>query len=176
MKVLFLDHDGVICLSSEFGSRFKNSEGLDSMFDRFNNKAIKVLNDIIRETDCEIVVSSDWKYHSNFSQLQELYKIRGILKSPIDCTPFYLYPEDYDEIEFNPKYDLEQNRSLEIKRWLRLHPDVTNWVAVDDLNMNGENFRWGLKNFVHTPFIREGIKQSGVKDKIIKFLNENPNL
>jgi hypothetical protein len=54
MKVIFLDHDGVICLSTEWGSRFKNKEGLDSTFDRFNDKALKVLNEIIDETDCEI--------------------------------------------------------------------------------------------------------------------------
>jgi hypothetical protein len=31
---------------------------------------------------------------------------------------------------------------------------------------------WGLTNFVLTPRSYEGIKQSGVRDKIIKFLNE----
>jgi len=29
---------------------------------------------------------------------------------------------------------------------------------------------WGLDNFVHTPRSGEGIKQSGIKEKIIKFL------
>jgi len=29
---------------------------------------------------------------------------------------------------------------------------------------------YGLKNFVHTPRSNEGIKQSGIKEKIIKFL------
>ena len=74
MKVIFLDHDGVTCLSTEWGSRFKNKEGLDSTFDRFNDKAIKVLNKIIEETDCEIVISSDWRFHATLEQMQELYK------------------------------------------------------------------------------------------------------
>jgi hypothetical protein len=30
---------------------------------------------------------------------------------------------------------------------------------------------WGLKNFVLTPIKNEGIKQTGVKEKIIKFLS-----
>ena len=34
------------------------------IFDRFNDKAIKVLNEIIEATDCEIVISSDWRFHS----------------------------------------------------------------------------------------------------------------
>ncbi len=74
MKVLFLDHDGVICLSTEWGGRFKKqkkwggrkmsmSNGevpLEYRFDNFNKKAVKVLNEILEETGAEIVVSSDW--------------------------------------------------------------------------------------------------------------------
>jgi hypothetical protein len=29
---------------------------------------------------------------------------------------------------------------------------------------------WGLKNFVLTPINNEGIKQTGIKDKILNFL------
>ena len=57
MKVLFLDHDGVICLSSQWGGRFKkkgydsNPETpLDIRMDSFDTKAVKVLNQIIEET------------------------------------------------------------------------------------------------------------------------------
>lgn len=176
MKVLFLDHDGVICLSTEWGSRFKNKEGLDSVFDRFNNKAIKVLNEIIESTDCEIVVSSDWKYHGTLEQIQELYKIRGIVKSPIDYTPKEL-PSKGKFISWQT--ELEEIRSLEITHYLSEHPEITNWVAVDDMDLSEHygpisgNFLWGLKNFVQTPKSSEGIKQSGIKEKIIKFLNND---
>jgi len=167
MKVLFLDHDGVVCLSTEWGSRFKNGDGLDSIFDRFNDKAIKVLNLIIEETDCEIVVSSDWRFHSTLEQMQELYKIRGIKKSPIDYTDSIVNIKGLDY--------LEHNRQLEIKDWLSKHPEVTHWVAVDDLNMSPEFCKKygdseGLTNFVLTPRSKEGIKQCGIKEKIIKFL------
>lgn len=167
MKIIFLDHDGVICLSTEWGSRFKNKEGLDSVFDRFNIKAIKVLNQIIEETDCEIVVSSDWRFHATLEQMQELYKIRGIKKSPIDYTDSIVAIKGLDY--------LEHNRQLEIKDWLSKHPGVTHWVAIDDLNMSQEFCKKygdseGLTNFVLTPRSSEGIKQSGIKEKILKFL------
>lgn len=161
MKVLFLDHDGVICLSSEWGSRYKNKEGLDSVFDRFNEKAVKVLNEIIEATDCEIVVSSDWRFHGSLSQMRELYKIRGILKSPIGYT---------DYIKSNAQ-DLELARAQEILKWMGIH-DTKNqmtFCAVDDLDM----LIWLTDNFVHTPRSSEGIKQSGVKEKIIKILNND---
>jgi hypothetical protein len=181
MKVLFLDHDGVICLASEWGSRFKNQEGLDSHFDRFNDKAVDVLNEVIDETDCEIVVSSDWKYHSALETMQEIYRIRGIKKAPIDYTSQVLDNSDIPEgFTWIRHEDLEQTRSLEIKKWLREHPEVTAWCSVDDLHMGIERLSygrkierdWGLSNFVWTPNSREGIKQTGVKEKIVDLLGK----
>lgn len=174
MKILFLDHDGVICLSTEWGSRFKNREGLDSYFDRFNDKAIAVLNEIIDETDCEIVISSDWRYHSPLEQMQELYKIRGIRKSPIAYTRLDLDPTLFVGTYSNT--EMEETRSWEILDWVNSHQEITHWVAVDDLDLSehfgpvSKNYAWGLKNFVRTPRSSEGIKQSGIKQKIIKFL------
>ena len=85
MRILFLDNDGVICLSNNWGSRSKKwskyrSANPDSgkekkdapvfvRFDDFDKKAIKVLNEIIEETGCEIVVSSDWRLHANLEEL-----------------------------------------------------------------------------------------------------------
>ena len=167
MKVIFLDHDGVICLQSECGGRFDNSEGLDSIFDKFNTGAIKVLNEILAETDAEIVVSSDWRFHVDLATMQELYKVRGIIKSPIAYTGSLIIGKSVS--------DLELNRQAEIKDWLLKHPEVTHWVAIDDMNMSDEfiNQRYGqngLTNFVQTPRSREGIKQSGIKQKVLKFL------
>ncbi len=171
MKVLFLDHDGVICLSTQWGGRFKkkgydsNPETpLDIRMDSFDSKAVKVLNDIIEETGCEIVVSSDWKNWGNLEKMREMYITRGI-KPPIDLTPNM---KDFDEgvfAMFKWKNLYEAIRVIEIKKWLEDHPEVTHWVAVDDMDLSK------LDNFVMTtkPY-NEGIKQSGVKEKILKFL------
>jgi hypothetical protein len=64
-------------------------------------------------------------------------------------------------------------RVIEITQFLHDHPEITHWVAVDDLDMgkNGESWKdWGIDNFVLTPLATQGIKQSGIKDKILKFL------
>ena len=64
-------------------------------------------------------------------------------------------------------------RVIEIKQFLHDHPEVTHWVAIDDLDMgkNGEGWKdWGLDNFVLTPKGNEGIKQSGIKEKVLSFL------
>ena len=179
MKVLFLDHDGVICLSNNWGGRYKkkgydsNPETLmDIRMDSFDSKAVKVLNSIVEQTGCEIVVSSDWKRWGTLEQMQEMYVTRGI-KPPIGLTPLLKNCTIHgNNFIWSKEWDLEQERSIEIKQYLHDHPEITHWVAVDDLNMsNDEEFKpWGLENFVLTPKSSEGIKQSGVKDKILKFL------
>jgi hypothetical protein len=69
-------------------------------------------------------------------------------------------------------------RVIEIKQYLHDHPEITHWVSIDDLDMGktgtheGTKFEhdWGLDNFVLTPKDNEGIKQSGIKQKILSFL------
>lgn len=174
MKVIFLDNDGVMCLSTEWGGRIKkikkwklnnpDSEGYVNdpqipahiKMDNFNSKAVKVLNEILELTDAEIVVSSDWKLHCTLEQLQDMFKEYGVIKSPIDVTP---------NVVLKNLQDLESNRVTEITNWLNNHPEVTHWVAIDDLDLSK------LPNFVHTKKMKEGIKQSGIKEKIIKFLS-----
>ena len=192
MKVIFLDHDGVICLSTEWGGRFKKqkkagrklSQSIESLpvaarFDNFNNKAINILNEILEETGAEIVVSSDWKRWANVEEMGEYYELHGIKKKPIGFTKNLGECEQPQNFIWSPRWELEQSRSLEILQYLRDNSEVTHWVAVDDLNMGkiqkhetwGDmELDWGLDNFVHTPLSREGIKQTGIKEKIVNFL------
>ena len=191
MKVIFLDLDGTICLSNNWGgrskkwakyrsenpetSKFINDAPVEVRFDDFDKKAIKVLNEILEETGAEIVVSSDWRCHANLEELGEYFISQGILKKPVGVTKLLgqcNQPENYPWLR---KWDVEQSRSLEILQYLFDHPEVSQWVAVDDLDMgkNGEEWKdWGLDNFVLTPSRTEGIKQSGIKEKIIKILKQ----
>jgi hypothetical protein len=198
MKVIFLDHDGVICLSNNWGGRGKKqkeygrkmSQSISELpvevrFDNFDKKAIEVLNSILDETDAEIVVSSDWKRHATTEELGEYYEQQGIIKKPIGCTAFFRDLQSagkipgYDDFVWERHNDLEQERHFEILDYLKNHPEITHWVAIDDLNMGipvsthhyGDFDReWGLTNFVWTPQESEGIKQSGKKEKILEFL------
>jgi hypothetical protein len=200
MKVIFLDNDGVICLSNNWGSRLKKQKKLDYKpefndnnqlpveyrFDNFDVKAVKILNQILETTGAEIVVSSDWRLHASLDEIGEYYTSKGIIKKPIGFTEVFHYtnwleegriPSDFD---WNRTDGREQERHFEIKDWLKSHPEVTHWVAVDDLHMGihvaassyGPYDRdWGLENFVWTPRDCEGIKQNGIKQKIIKYLS-----
>ena len=191
MKLIFLDHDGVIALSNNWGGRTKKfakyrSANPDASkdikdapvsfrFDDFDKKAIKILNKILEETGAEIVVSSDWKLYATLEELGEYYEEQGIIKKPIaltdnlkDCTVHG------DDFIWSTMWDSEQMRTIEIKQYLHDHPEVTHWVAIDDLNMGkiGEPWKdlWAIDNFVLTPKSNEGIKQLGIKEKILNYL------
>lgn len=195
MKVIFLDHDGVICLSTEWGGRHKKqrkigrklSQGilelpLDARFDNFNNKAVKILNEIIQATDAEIVVSSDWKRWATVEEMGVYYESKGIIKKPIAFTKNLGDCDIPQNFIWSRAWDLEQTRSLEIKQYLADHPEITHWVSIDDLRMgkSGLDYSipyehdWGLDNFVETPKSTEGIKQTGIKESILNFLNDEP--
>jgi hypothetical protein len=174
-SVIFLDNDGVMCLSTEWGSRDKkinkwklanpgnpgyvNDPKIPAhiKMDNFNSKAVKVLNDILALTDAEIVVSSDWKLHCTLEGLQDMFIKYGVSKAPIGTTPNHVL-KSMDEIE--------SMRVAEISEWLESHPDVEKWVAIDDLDLSTLEF------FVHTKRMKEGIKQSGIKEQILKILSE----
>ena len=187
-SILFLDHDSVICLSNNWGGRKKKwskyrSANPDSSpnikeapvlvrFDDFDKKAVKILNEIIEETGCEIVVSSDWKRWATVEEMGEYYESKGIIKKPIAFTDSILY-DDYDDFPWHNKSELEQTRSLEIAQYIGQNPVITHWVAIDDLNMSltdVDGKTWGLKNFVLTPEDKEGIKQTGIKEKVLEYL------
>ena len=187
MKVLFLDNDGVICLANNWGSRVKkrkkdkislvmNDPDVEAKyrFDYFDKKAVKVLNQVLEETGAEIVVSSDWRLFATLEELGEYFLSKGILKAPIAFTKRYIGCDKPDEFEWVRQTMYEQQRCIEVRQYLTDHPEITHWVCIDDLRLGVESLgleqKWGLSNFVHTPRENEGIKQSGVKEKILKFL------
>ena len=155
MKIIFIDIDGVLATAPCWHMSQDNKWGAYP----FDKKAVKVLNEILKETGAEMVLSSDWKHHYTMKQITEIFtELNGVIKAPFDRTPF---SKEYTAM------NLEGGRIGEINMWLKENKEklgITHWVAVDDLKM------FDLENFVHCPRVMEGIKQTGVKQKIINFL------
>jgi len=191
-KILFLDLDGTICLSNNWGGRAKKwkkyrklnpdatsdtTAPVEVRFDDFDKKAVKVLNEVLEETGAEIVVSSDWRLFATLEELGEYFLSKGIIKKPIAFTKRYIGCDKPDEFEWVRRMMYEQQRCIEVRQYLTDHPEITHWACIDDLvlgekdDCNREQ-KWGLSNFVHTPRENEGIKQSGVKEKLLQYLND----
>jgi len=119
----------------------------------FDKGAVQILNEIIKETDCEIVVSSDWKLWVSLEEMKDFYISQGIIKSPIG----YTLDKSSEIMSLD---DLARLRVEEITQWLD-DSDVLIWVAVDDLDLRK------LERFV---FIESSL---GIKSKkVIKEIKE----
>merc|ERR1711920_97646 len=103
-------------------------------------QAMGSLRSIIQETGATIVLSSEWR------RTEELRSsIGAVLKSyeiPLfrDITPIFHARPEVGEI--SPIYAWCERRAREIGKWLKDHPEVTSWVALDDLDFSwADNYR-----------------------------------
>ena len=139
MKVIFLDVDGVLN-SDEYFDRIENLnvQGIENEIDV--NK-IKLLKRAIDETKSKVVLTSSWRYTRKAKSLKDLLSNYEIY---VDSTPF-----------------INNNRGLEIKKWLSDNTSIEDYVILDDeifdsydeelinklikiSNGNGHNFGEGL--------------------------------
>ncbi|MCL2102137.1 MAG: HAD domain-containing protein [Fibromonadales bacterium] len=152
-KALFLDIDGVIQPFTEY--RFKyvhNDAEMEQLFKKLEDEfevdyrefdkydvaaayydwdkdAVKEIKRILDETGAKIVVSSSWRSGTTGDYFPFLLRMHGLQK--------YLY--GYTPIFFKglPKYeDIKRTRSIEILEYLRMHPHIKKWVAVDDIDLD----------------------------------------
>ena len=189
MKIIFLDNDGVICLSNNWGGRTRKFNKYRKLhpeadalswstvdvfhrFDDFDKKAVKILNQILIETGAQIVVSSDWKKHATLEELGDYYNSQGIIRRPIALTKSWVGCDKIDDFLWTRSLQYEQQRAFEINQYIKDNPEITHWVAIDDLDMS-QRKTWGITNFVLTPRMSEGIKQSGIRERIMSFLTDN---
>lgn len=155
-KYIFLDIDGVLATTRQFYSKKIN---VWNTYD-FDKKCVKVLNEILDESKAIIILSSDWKYHYDLDTMNMIFAGNGI-KTMISAFTPSLWDVKYFKLQ-----ELEACRSEEIIKYATKHK-MEKWVAIDDLDM-GKILP--EENFIHTPRAMEGIKQSGIKQKILKKL------
>ena len=155
VKIIYTDIDDVLSLGSEIHPKLTKW----GYVHRFNAKAVKVFNEILKETGAEIVISSDWKNHYSLKDLQEIFiEWAGIDKAPIDVTRTFGNTALQLLEEFRAKEILEHAGNLM----------PYSWVAIDDLSLR---FWIPENHFVYLPRYMEGVKQSGKKEEIIRKLN-----
>ena len=95
MNILFLDHQGVM--------RLNKHPNPGKLID-FDAECVEILNSILKKTDAEIVVSSDWKYWVNLDEMGIFYTNQGVIKKPIAYTPI---TKKYIKEEYNIQMSTE---------------------------------------------------------------------
>lgn len=115
--VLFLDFDGV--LNSDLHIK-RIRKGEPSAVREIDSGCVDLLNKIIEETNCKIVISSSWRMHNSLDMLIEIL-IKSGLKYP-------------DNIIGNTLLCDLSHRGLEIQDWLFVNRFEGNYVILDDLD------------------------------------------
>ena len=158
---IFLDIDGVLATSHQFHTN--NKKWPDYGRYRFDDKCVKVFNEILKKTNARIVLSSDWKLNYSIEAMNNIFEVNRIEGKVSDIT------SSLWKVKFTSFAQLQDCRADEILKYVHEH-DIEHWIAIDDLDLSP----WiPDEHFVCTPRANEGIKQSGVKNKIIKkMINE----
>ena len=118
MNVIFLDIDGVLntdrwealCLSEDI-------ELEDKFGITFDDISIANLRTIISRTNASIVIHSTWKLHHDVEWFVDMWNTRNLPGFIISITP-----------NIAPDYD----KHNEISMWLKLHPQISQYVILDD--------------------------------------------
>ena len=113
MIIIFLDIDGV--MNSE--TYFRSIKTNDNNFSRFNPKAILIVTKLLEEFNAQIVISSLWRFALKKELAKEL-NASGLNK--------YLHSDSFTPI-LQPGH-----RGNEIKLWLDKHPEISDFLILDD--------------------------------------------
>ena len=74
MNVLFLDIDGVLATDDCYRKKKFKIDTFVNMPYPWNEEAANSLARIIKETNCKIVISSDWRIHFNTNEISAMFK------------------------------------------------------------------------------------------------------
>jgi hypothetical protein len=155
---IFLDIDGVLATTNQYYSNPKKWHEEYACY-RFDKKCVDVFNEIIKKINPIIILSSDWQNHYTIEQLNEIFEW-----NEVNCKISDVTGTAWGD-KFTKLSELEECRAYDIIQYAKKH-GIKKYLAIDDLNLS----RWLGDYFVHTPRANEGIKQSGIKEKILNNL------
>jgi len=147
MKVLFLDIDGV-CNSGNFAMAG------NSLWNNTDPAAVKLVKRIIKETKCDVVLSSTWRMYPDSRKA-----VKKQVCHYIDCTK---------DLQGGAKRGVVE-RGHEVQEWLDRHPAVEQYAILDD-DSDFLPHQWLFK----TTF-QKGITEE-IAQAVIHHLNANDNL
>ena len=150
MKVIFLDFDGVLNCERYV----KQSEQFGVIIDP---EKLKLVKKIVDATGAKIVLSTSWREH--WDKASEGCDKIGLQINEIFASADI---EIFDKI---PEINLR--RAFQIDCWLSEHPDVTDFVVIDD-EFIGADFM--NDRFVKTSNYIDGLEEKDVI-KAIEILN-----
>jgi hypothetical protein len=150
MKVIFLDFDGVLNSAKYLLGHGDCGVAIDPA-------RMALLKQIVDATDAKIVLSTSWREHWSKDLMN--CDSTGVLINRIFSK--------YGLHIFDKTPELHERREAEIKSWLDTHPEVENFVVLDDSLLSA-----GYLNghFIKTSNYFDGLDETDVQ-KAIDILN-----
>jgi hypothetical protein len=166
-KALFLDIDGVIQpftqyrfeylrdeagmeelykkLEMEFGVDYREFNKFDvaATYYDWDKDALSELKRVLDVTGAKIVLSSDWRSGMMGNYMPFLMRIHDLQKYLHGYTPVFYSGNTPRTGVYE---GIHKDRAIEILEYLRIHPHIKKWVAVDDIDM----ISYIPENFVET--------------------------
>lgn len=131
MRVTFLDFDGVLNRYGEHNSFKLDAPWRDDPVDirmPFEAECIERLNDIVRGAETKLVISSSWRTDRTQDQLARSLQWYGCIGEVVGMTP------DLTQEYFEADKPIDViARGDEIEAYLVRHPEVTEFVILDDV-------------------------------------------
>ena len=159
MKVIFLDIDGVLNCST---SKSFCHDDLCGIIHGIDSDKVKRLAKIVEATNAKIVLSSDWRVgwekHYMTRKPSHAKYLDNHLKKKGNITIF----------DKTPLFHSGYWRGEEILTYLRSHPDITNYVILDDTLFEDFSDKEISEHLVLTDH-KVGLTDGGV-EKAIKIL------
>jgi len=154
---IFLDIDGVLATQKQFFMSRKHHNKQFNCYP-FDKGCIEVFNSICDIIKPNIVLSTDWRLEYSLDDMNKIFKWNNITHPIIDFTPD-LWKKDFHDLS-----QLEECRANEISKYIEEKQIGDNFLVIDDLDMSPY---FDELNFIHTPRVTEGIKQTGILTKIV---------
>lgn len=131
MKIVFLDIDGV--LNSTFSKAcFYDPEHQNTVLG-IDSPRVRFLNTIVKASGAKIVLVSDWKEGFEIGAYKQTKKHAQYLSNKLRKYNLKIYDKTYTDIKIT-------QRGVNIIRWLEKHPEVDNYIILDDSFFKYENF------------------------------------
>lgn len=121
MKVIFLDFDGVLNVIPQ---------GHDYYGGIFHPEFVENLRRIINETGAKLVISSSWR-HGGLERMRKMWEHRQYPGEIIGITPDLRWRTKDSDLDRNED---KMVRGDEIQSILDQHPQISNYVIIDDDN------------------------------------------
>lgn len=162
MKVIFIDIDGPLSYGTWPDGKITIMEGTAQEFTipyAWVKEDCEALAEVLKRTDANLIVSSDWKKHYGIYQLRMIFEHYGIGRWYVMDTTTH----------FNPKRKLssppEWDRACEIKTWVKsFRPE--HWIAIDDMPLKSCFKRLNIPQWRHVSVDGDFGRGGKLRDKV----------